>query len=146
DKNWIVVDNGSGSGHHAGRIYAVWDRVAGVFYRYSDDKGATWSQLGVVYPGQGIGAYPLVQPNGDLAVVFDTLAYPLPQLSGTSPDETQGELFDTSDRLLVAVAHGAGSVPTGAPLAFAPPTTVATYDGNGVADQRAGGLPAAAVD
>jgi hypothetical protein len=145
DKNWIGVDMGKGTGHHYGRVYSVWDRVAPVLANYSDDNGVTWSQPSVVYPGQGIGSIPLVLSNGDLGVVFDTLAYPLPSAPPT-PEGLQGELSDLSDRLVIAVAHGAGLVPAGAPLAFAAPTTVAPYDGNGIANQRAGTLPAAAID
>jgi hypothetical protein len=144
DKNWIGVDMGQGAGHHYGRVYSVWDRVAPVLASYSDDEGVTWTPPFVVYPGQGIGSLPIVLPNGDFGVVFDTLAYALPQIG--NPDELQAEAASASDRLVFAVSHGAGSLPTGAPLQFAAPTTVATYDGNGVANQRAGTLPSAAID
>src|ERR1051326_7237929 len=64
DKNWIGVDNGTGPGHHTGRVYVVWDRGAPVLAAYSDDEGKTWQtgpKVGhVVYAGQGIGALPLV--------------------------------------------------------------------------------------
>src|SRR5438477_8054964 len=32
DKNWIAVDMGKGPGHHFGRVYVVWDRIAPVVY------------------------------------------------------------------------------------------------------------------
>ena len=44
DKNWEVVDNSSSApGHHLGRLYVGWDRIAPVLAAYSDDQGATWS-------------------------------------------------------------------------------------------------------
>src|SRR4051812_20734510 len=68
DKNWIVVDNSDASGHTKGRIYMVWDRIAPVVYNYCDhdcDQASNWlpdfQKLDpIVFPGQGIGAYPLV--------------------------------------------------------------------------------------
>ena len=45
DKNWIVVDNSDAPGHHKGRVYVVWDRVAPVVYDYCDhdcDQLANW--------------------------------------------------------------------------------------------------------
>src|SRR3954451_7042968 len=45
DKNWIVVDNSDAPGHHKGRVYVVWDRVAPVVYQYCDhdcDQRANW--------------------------------------------------------------------------------------------------------
>src|SRR5438874_7636005 len=80
DKNWIVVDNSSAPGHHKGRVYVVWDRVAPVVYDYCDHdcgKVANWrpnlqTLAPVVFPGQGIGAYPMVMKNGGLGIVIDT--------------------------------------------------------------------------
>src|SRR5438046_1447359 len=76
DKNWIVVDMGKGAGHHYGRVYAVWDRVAPVVYDYCDqgcDHLSNWlpnlqTIPGVVFPGQGIGAYPVVTKDGGLGI------------------------------------------------------------------------------
>jgi len=48
--------------------------------------------------------------------------------------------------MVVAVATGAGTVPGGAPVPFGPTQTIASYRGNFIRDQRAGGLPTAAVD
>lgn len=83
DKNWITVDTFRGSPHY-GRIYAAWDRVelsptaplgfiAPIVLKYSDDGGRTWSPLIHVSDkdANGIGALPIVQPNGDLTVVWD---------------------------------------------------------------------------
>lgn len=146
DKNWIVVDNSSAPGHHLGRVYVVWDNLAPVVATYSDDHGQTWAPIGIVYPGVGIGTIPLVMPNGDLAVVLAATAYPLPPLH-RNPSDYEAELVAATDKEVVAVAHGAGSLPTGVPLVFAPPLTVGAYAGQDVRRQRAAeGLPTADVD
>jgi hypothetical protein len=145
DKNWVVVDNGTGLGHHTGRVYVLWDVGEPVLASYSDDQGKTWlAAPSVVYPGQGIGTIPLVLGNGDLAVVFATNAYVPPVDSATPPDNQ----LDTTTvgRMVVATAHGAGALPTGAPLTFSPPVTVGSDRGHAVQDLRAGGLPSASVD
>jgi len=144
DKNWIAVDNGKGPGHHNGRLYMVWDDVAPVVALYSDDQAKTWNGPFVIWPGQGIGTYPLVMPNGDLAIIF-TGAYPVPPLfSEGSP--TAADLQAT-DKFLIARASGAGAVSTGGPLVFTPATPIASNLGVAPRDQRAGdGLPAPAVD
>jgi hypothetical protein len=36
DKNWVTVDTSDAPGHHKGRVYVVWDRVAAVYYDYCD--------------------------------------------------------------------------------------------------------------
>lgn len=141
DKNWITVDNGTGAGHHPGRVYLVWDNVAPVVAMYSDDQAKTWNGPFVVYPGQGIGSLPLVMPNGDLAVVFQG-AQVMPALPASDPNDVA-----TLDKYLIASAPGAGSLPTGAPLVFLPPTGVGAYRGVDVRVQRAGeNLETAAVD
>src|SRR5947208_5450362 len=38
DKNWIVVDTSDAPGHHKGRVYVVWDRIAPVLYDYCDHR------------------------------------------------------------------------------------------------------------
>jgi hypothetical protein len=141
DKNWIGVDLGEGDGHHYGRVYLVWDRVAPVLVSYSDDEGVTWTPPNVVYSGQGIGSLPLIMPNGDLSVVFSTFTDPIPP---TTDPESEGT---DPDKMVIATAVGAGRLPTGAPLDFAPPTTIHNYNGNDVRGQRAGpDVPTAAVD
>ena len=148
DKNWMVVDRGEGPGHHPGRIYVVWNTLLGpgvspVLYAYSDDEGQTWTGGDAGFPtylGQGHGVIPLVMPNGDLAVVFSTIAYP------PNPNAVSGSSDIAGTKLVVAVAPGAGDLPAGAPLVFTPPTPIATYRGRPIRGQRAGdGLPAAAV-
>jgi len=127
DKNWIAVDGFPASPHY-GRLYSAWDRQAGsapIVLRWSDDRGATWSPLVVVSDGvsvkSGIGALPLVQPNGDVTVVYE--AYdpgPAREVAQTSHDG--GAHFDA-------------------------PVTVADFEGAEVSGMRTGmGLPAAALD
>ena len=145
DKNWIVVDNGTGPGHHHGRVYAVWDVIAPVLAGYSDDQGKTWLPVpSIVHPGEGIGTIPLVLPNGDLAVVFTTAVAAPPAGADVADNLLDGATVP--GRFVVATARGAGSVPTGAPLVFSPVVTIATDLGNIVRDLRAGGLPSASVD
>jgi hypothetical protein len=148
DKNWIVVDNGSGTGHHKGRVYAVWDRVAPVVYDYCDHD---CDQLGnwlpdfqvidpVVFPAQGIGAYPMVLKSGALGMVIDTTTIGAP----TGQDEPEPSA--ASNHVMI-VAPAAGSTPYPAPLAFAPPIQISQNRSAGITAQRASdGLPAAAVD
>ena len=151
DKNWIVVDMGHGPGHHFGRVYAVWDRVAPVLYDYCDhncDQQSNWlpnfqTIPGVIFPGQGIGAYPVITKSGGLDVIMDTTASTgIPVPSG--PDEL--EVKPGTDELVSLVAPAAGSTPYPAPLTFLPPVDIATNQSAGVPAQRAGGLPAAAAD
>ena len=147
DKNWITVDQRGAPGHHKGRVYAVWDRIAGVFVSYSDDRAKTWTPATEVYSGQGIGAIPLVLPSGDLAVVFETLTQP-----EEGPEAERGlrvrgaEQPGTSIHVVLAVAHGAGRLPTGAPPVFGQAITINTNRGNPIRKQRAGGLPTAGVN
>jgi hypothetical protein len=80
DKNWMTVDTYPGSPHF-GRIYLAWDqfratttpRSEPIVLRYSDDRGATWSDLVAVSDpvAKAIGVLPLVEPNGDLILVYD---------------------------------------------------------------------------
>ncbi|TMK63136.1 MAG: hypothetical protein E6G53_12090 [Actinobacteria bacterium] len=149
DKNWIVVDDSSAPGHHKGRVYVVWDRVAPVVYDYCDhdcDKLANWlpdlqTLSPVVFPGQGIGAYPMVMKNGGLGIVIDTISGGVP----TGPDEPEVPP-GTTNHVLIA-APNAGSTPYPLPLAFEPPIQITANRSNGIRAQRASdGLPAAAVD
>lgn len=144
DKNWVVVDNSAAPGHHLGRVYVVWDRIAPVLAAYSDDQGKTWTPPSVIYPGQGIGAYPVVLPNGDLAVSFVTDLVPAVNLPG--PSDELAEAVGGLSKIVISVAHGAGNLPSPAPLVFTPPVLAGAYDGNPIRAQRAGGLPSAAVD
>lgn len=149
DKNWVVVDNGSSAGHHLGRVYVVWDRVAGVTAKYSDDQGATWvpaspAYLPNVYAAQGIGSYPVVQPNGDLFVAF--MADVAPPAVAAQPGDELAEAITGLSTVSSVTFRGAGLVPTGVPLPPAQVSSVASFHGNPVRNQRAGSLLAAASD
>ena len=126
DKTWITVDNFPAS-PHAGRLYSAWDLSgagAPIVLSHSDDRGSTWSPLVTVNDASviaGIGAVPVVQPNGDVTVVYE--AYNPPPARGVSQTSHDGG------------AH------------FDAPVPVGTFEGVAVPDMRTGiGLPAAAVD
>jgi hypothetical protein len=151
DKNWIVVDMGKGAGHHFGRVYVVWDRVAPVLINYCDhdcDRLANWlpdfqTVPNLVFPGQGIGAYPVIQADGGLGIVMDTLSGGIVLPSG--PDEPEAE--PGTDEIVYLAAPAAGTTPWPAPLTFTPPIDISFNGSNGTPAQRASdGLPAAAVD
>src|SRR5256886_9273053 len=149
DKNWIVVDTSDAPGHHTGRVYVVWDRIAPVLYDYCDhdcDRLSNWlpdlqTIPGLVFPGQGVGAYPVVMKNGGLGIVMNTIAGGVPVPSG--PDELDAQ---ANEQVFMA-APAAGTTPYPAPLVFTPPVDVAGNQSNGQPTQRASeGLPAAAAD
>jgi hypothetical protein len=151
DKNWIVVDNSDAPGHHKGRVYVVWDRVAPVVYDYCDqncDQLGNWlpnlqTVPGLVFPGQGIGAYPLVLKSGGLGIVIQTTNPGIPT-SPPTPDEP--EAGSGGSQVFIS-APAAGSTPYPAPLAFMPPINIGANLSAGTPAQRASdGLPAAAVD
>lgn len=132
DKNWITVDTFPGSPHY-GRIYAVWDiltvapgsplgSVAPIVMRYSDDRGVTWSDLVYVSERQasGIGALPLVQPNGDLTVVWDNYGIDFDRMVSQSSDDGG--------------------------LTFSPPVVIGNCECSEPPDMRTGALPSATVD
>src|SRR5436190_14700055 len=148
DKNWIVVDNSDAPGHHKGRVYVVWDRIAPVVYDYCDhdcDQLGNWLPTlqkldPIVFPGQGIGSYPVVLNSGGLGIVLDTTTAGIP--TGGDEPEPNG-----SENAVFIIAPGAGSTPYPAPLAFTPPIQISPNTSNGQTAQRGSdGLPAAAVD
>lgn len=124
DKNWIAVDTFVGSPHR-GRVYAAWDQGNNVgqpiLLRFSDDRGQTWSPLVIVSSAAsgGIGAIPLVQPNGALTVVYED--------------------FTTGDDEVAQTSHDGG-------VTFGAPVRIDSFQGGALPDIRSGGLPAAAVD
>ena len=152
DKNWIVVDNSDAPGHHLGRVYAVWDRVAPVVYNYCDagcQDPKNWlpdmqTLDPVVFPGQGIGAYPVITKSGGLGIALNTSFTPgIPTGTTDQPDAANASSF-----MSFISAPAAGSTPWPAPLAFLPPIHVSNSFGNAITAQRAsdGGLPSAAAD
>ena len=99
-----------------------------------------------MYPGQGIGAIPLVLNDGSLAVMFETEVSVVPTLH-PAPADDLAEPIPGVSKFVIATAPAAGSLPTGAPLAFLPPTSVAVNDVNPPRQQRScNGIQAAAVD
>ena len=163
DKNWVLADNGTGPGHHPGRVYVVWDRVDPIVYSYCDpdvtspgasqagcDQLANWSSVNnnswyVLFPGQGIGTQPVVMNSGDLGVMFTSLTSN-PCAVDASTD--QPSCNPAGNNIEFGIIPGAGSVPWPAPLpgtSFAP-VTVDTIESTGVQYQRAGGLPSLAYD
>ena len=146
DKNWITVDDSDAPGHHLGRVYVTWDRIAPVLASYSDDQGKTWNGPFVIDPGQGIGTIPVVMPSGDLAVVYAATSPAGGGEPGIATDNPK-EPSVSIEKLVVSVATGAGALPTGAPLVFGPPLSASDVQTNTVMQQRAGeGLPSAGVD
>jgi hypothetical protein len=125
DKNWLVVDDSPASPFF-GRVYLVWSRFtptsgAGVL-RYSDDEGATWSDLIFVTEesAESEALLPVVQSNGDLTIVYD-------QTIGAQDFE-------------VAQTSTDGGVTFGAPV------TIAESLAAGDPGVRTGGLPSLAID
>ena len=100
DKPWIAIDGVPTSAHY-GRVYVVWTRFAilapdftpgQLVLRYSDDRGATWSdRIPISGYGDPIGAQPLVHPSGALSILYSE-TFPCSMRSQTSLDG--GEHFD----------------------------------------------------
>lgn len=153
DKNWVVVDNSDAAGHHKGRVYVVWDRVANVYYDYCDSGcdqlsgwafGGTFQQLDVIpaATSSAIGSTPVVLNSGALAVLFrndGTVVSFNGALSGPTKPVTTPFLESVTAEL-------AGSQPFGTPLAFSPPVPIAQDSTTNVRAQRAGSLPTADYD
>jgi len=69
DKNWITCDNNAKSPFY-GNCYTEWDSGT-VFMSTSTDGGLTWGPAKTSSDqASGIGAEPLVQPNGQVVVPF----------------------------------------------------------------------------
>jgi hypothetical protein len=114
DKNWMAVDTFPSS-PFLGRIYVAWYRSGPIVMRWSDDRGQTWSAMKTV-ASFGIGVIPVVQPNGDLTMVYD---------------DGGEEVAKTS--------HDGG-------VTFEPAVVINSFQGGEPPDMRTGGLPSAAVD
>jgi hypothetical protein len=129
DKNWMTVDTDPGSPHF-GRIYLAWDQFRTtttpnsepIVLRFSDDRGETWSDLVVASDpaAKAIGVLPLVEPNGDLVLVYDD--------------------FGTGEDVLVSqVSHDGG-------VTFGPKVKISRLREALEYHVRTGGLLSAAVD
>src|SRR4051794_6290975 len=126
DKNWLVADNGTGTGHTTGRVYVVWDRIAPMIYSYCDtacDKLSSWTSSpannGSFYvfdPMPGIGSIPLVLPDGSLGIVFQGDFTGTPSIPSSPTD--QPDFVGVGSQLMFALAPGAGAIPWPAPLTF----------------------------
>jgi hypothetical protein len=146
DKNWIVVDLGQGAGHHYGRVYMVWDRVAPVVYNYCDsgcESAANWlPNFLTISPLQGIGSFPLVLQDGSLGVAYLSETSAPIAFPNDEPDAAPGSQY-----IQWALAPAAGSVTWPAPLTFTQTTIPVASDQSVCCRyQRAGGLLGAAVD
>jgi hypothetical protein len=131
DKTWIAVDTFASS-PHIGRIYAAWlalgPRAYNIVEMHSDDGGETWSRFAKVSP-PGLspeGAFPVVQPNGDLTIEYLSV-YPWgPIVAQTSHDG--GDHFDAPVRISNVVVAEPKDLRTGAiPSAAVDPVTADLY-------------------
>jgi BNR/Asp-box repeat len=123
DKNWLGVD-AFPSSPFEGRLYSVWTRNrtdSPIVLRYSDDQGTTWSPLIDVSPSgyDGIGALPLVRPDGSVVVVYYRT--------------------NQSSQLIAQTSSDGGET-------FGPPAVVAVNGGYQPSGLRAPELPSATVD
>ncbi|MBI1747382.1 MAG: exo-alpha-sialidase [Acidobacteria bacterium] len=66
DKEWLAVDQATG------RVYMAYGRSQQIEVIHSDDQGATWnSTTPARLGGGGIGANPLIGPNGEVYVAWN---------------------------------------------------------------------------
>jgi hypothetical protein len=135
DKNWMAVDTFPASPHY-GRIYSAWDQldfsaiIGPLLLRYSDDRGETWSDLVTVSPEVPflftVGALPLVQPNGDVTIIYLQQA-PVPLRIWAQTSHDGGDTFDPQ----VLISDYQGTDPpgmrTGLPAAAVDPITGSLY-------------------
>jgi hypothetical protein len=140
DTDSIVVDNGTGPGHHPRRIYAAWTLGGGLFggvmATYSDDSGDHWMPPVLATPNTDEGTLAfddrlLVLDNGDLGLWSDTG-------SGQTPVTTESYVFTR-----------APAPDPGQPLVFTPAMHVNNAqwnaDSSNAATQNAAALDPAAV-
>jgi RTX calcium-binding nonapeptide repeat (4 copies) len=119
DKNWIACDNGPASPFR-GRCYIAYtdalrqDRIAVVS---STDGGLTWSAPVGIPVTSAVGAFPVIQPDGTLVVVF---------------------LWE-GRRLGASVSSDGGAI-------FGPPATIAEIQVRSIRGLRFFPLPSADVD
>ncbi len=73
DKQWLACDNGSASPFR-GRCYLAYSDFVrgGLSLQGSTDGGVTWSQPVSITPLSLVGAFPAVQPDGTLVIVYRT--------------------------------------------------------------------------
>ena len=94
DKNWTVCDTHPASPHY-GNCYTEFDNFGQNDLEYmstSTDGGLTWSTP--VFPAgnvKGLGGQPLVQPDGDVIVPFESLRGKIMAFRSTDGGETWGD-------------------------------------------------------
>ena len=73
DKQWLACDNGAASPFR-GRCYLAYSDFVrgGLSVQNSTDGGLTWSQPTSLAPLSLVGAFPAIQPNGTLVIVYRT--------------------------------------------------------------------------
>jgi hypothetical protein len=73
DKQWLACDNGAASPFR-GRCYLAYSDFVrgGLSVQASTDGGVTWSQPVSLAPLSLVGAFPAIQPDGTLVVVYRT--------------------------------------------------------------------------
>ena len=87
DKDWIVCDDNSASPHY-GNCYAEYDITSSgdsIRMRTSSDGGSTWGSA--LAPGgshTGLGGQPVVLPNGDVVVPYESLARSIRSFNSTN--------------------------------------------------------------
>jgi len=87
DKNWSVCDNNAATSPHYGNCYTEFDNFAlGDLEQMSTstDGGATWSlPLATANSAHGLGGQPLVQPNGNVIVPYESLGAAIDAFTST---------------------------------------------------------------
>jgi len=119
DKEWIACDNGASS-PFAGHCYLAYSDVAHgdvIAVKTSTDGGLTWSAQVQVSQTDGVGAIPVVQPSGNLVLVY----------------------LAQSRRIDSVVSRDGGAM-------FGPPVTVSAVTAHTESGLRFFPLPSAAVD
>ncbi|MGI9113284.1 MAG: sialidase family protein [Gaiellaceae bacterium] len=73
DKQWLACDNGTAS-QFRGRCYLAYSDFVhgGLSLQTSTDGGLTWSQPVSIAPLSLVGAFPAIQPDGTLVIVYRT--------------------------------------------------------------------------
>lgn len=86
DKSWIVCDDTASSPHY-GNCYAEWDQAGSsdsVLMSTSSNGGSSWGSP--VHPPNalGLGGQPLVQPNGNVIVPFESISGTISAFTSTN--------------------------------------------------------------
>lgn len=98
DKDWITCDTTSSSSYY-GHCYVEWDDAANgnnMLMSTSSDGGNTWGSP--VHPAgaNGLGGQPVVQPNGNVIVPFESLSGTVASYKSTNGGTSWGSLTTVS--------------------------------------------------